>query len=286
MRSVSCRNRGVTAEDPDVQCRSSACRFDISPSAPGIAILRRHLQLRFVARSERRLSFYPSIAALDITPGHKAEAPDTIAQALGDPIDPETVRRCFGCHSTASTVSGTFDPEHAILGVTCEACHGPGVEHVIEMQTAPSQGTAGTIFNPARLSPVDSVDFCGACHRTPVDVAAFMPRHMGVSSIRFQPYRLERSLCWGASGDSRITCMACHDPHKPLVRDLTAYDSQCLKCHAELGIPTSAKLAPACAVGTKECAYCHMPKYEIPWVHGKFTDHFIRVVRSGSSFLE
>jgi len=235
---------------------------------------------------ESRLSYYPGLAGLDITPGHKAAAPSSIAQALGDPIDKETIRRCFGCHSTASTVSGNFDPEHAMLGVTCEACHGPGLQHVTAMETAPGQTAAGTMLNPERLSPVDSVDFCGACHRTRVDVALFMPRHMGISSVRLQPYRLERSLCWGTSGDSRITCMACHDPHKPLVRDSTAYDAKCLKCHAELGSPPSAELAPACNVGAKDCASCHMPKYEIPKVHATFTDHFIRVVRPGSGFAE
>ncbi len=235
---------------------------------------------------ESRLSYYPGLAGLDITPGHKAAAPGSIAQALGDPIDKETIRRCFGCHSTASTVSGNFDPEHAMLGVTCEACHGPGLQHVTAMETSPGQSAAGTMLNPERLSPVDSVDFCGACHRTRVDVALFMPRHMGISSVRLQPYRLERSLCWGTSGDPRITCMACHDPHKPLVSDSTAYDAKCLKCHAGLESPPSANLEPACKVGTKDCVSCHMPKFEIPNVHATFTDHFIRVVRPGSEFPE
>jgi cytochrome c554/c'-like protein len=233
---------------------------------------------------ESRLSYYPGLAGLDITPGHKASAPSSIAQALGDPIDKETIRRCFGCHSTASTVSGNFDPEHAMLGVTCEACHGPGLQHVAAMQTNPDQSAAGTMLNPERLSPVDSADFCGACHRTPVDVALFMPRHMGISSIRLQPYRLERSLCWGAGGDPRLTCMACHDPHRPLVRDSTAYDAKCLKCHAGPESPSSANLQPACKVGTRDCVSCHMPKLEIPNVHATFTDHFIRVVRPSTKF--
>jgi hypothetical protein len=233
---------------------------------------------------ESRLSYYPGRGGLDITPGHKAAAPGNIAQALGDPIDHEVIRRCFGCHSTASTTSGNFDPEHAMLGVTCEACHGPGLQHVAAMQTNPDQSAAGTMLNPERLSPIDSVDFCGACHRTPVDVALFMPRHMGISSIRLQPYRLERSLCWGAGGDSRLTCMACHDPHKPLVTDSVAYDARCLKCHAGPGSTPSANLQPACKVGTKDCVSCHMPKLEIPNVHATFTDHFIRVVRPSAKF--
>jgi Cytochrome c554 and c-prime len=235
---------------------------------------------------ESRLSYYPGLAGLDITPGHKAAAPGNISQALGDPVDHEVIRRCFGCHSTASTVAGNFDPEHAMLGVTCEACHGPGLQHVTAEEIAPDQSSTGAMLNPERLSPVDSVDFCGACHRTPVDVAVFMPRHMGISIIRLQPYRLERSLCWGASGDSRITCMACHDPHKPLVRESTAYDAKCLKCHAEVGSRPSEKLEPACKVSTKDCVSCHMPKFEIPNVHATFTDHFIRVVRPGAKFPE
>jgi hypothetical protein len=221
---------------------------------------------------ESRLSYFTNLAGLDITPGHESKAPPTIEQAMGDQVEPETIRRCFGCHSTASTVSGKFDPEHAMLGVTCEACHGPGLAHVTAMESAQPSVSAGSILSPARLSPVNSVDFCGACHRTPVDVAVSMPRHLGVSSIRFQPYRLERSLCWGAGGDPRITCIACHDPHKPLDRDLGAYDNKCLSCHAtKLEPKTSAKLAHACNVENKNCVSCHMQKIEIPWVHATFT---------------
>jgi hypothetical protein len=235
---------------------------------------------------ESRLSYFPSLAGLGITPGHAAEAPHNIPQALGDPLDPETTHRCFGCHSTESTAAGKFDPENATLGVMCEACHGPGVAHVTAMQISQSQEASGAISNPRQLSPVDSVDFCGACHRTPVDVAVTMPAHLGVSTIRFQPYRLERSLCWGANGDSRITCIACHDPHKPVEHDLTAYDDKCLKCHSQMGTPASPKLASACTIATEECASCHMPKYEIPWVHRTFTDHLIQIVREGAPFRE
>ena len=235
---------------------------------------------------ESRLSYYHSLAALDITFGHNAAAPATISRALGNPVEVETIRRCFGCHSTASTVSGKFDPEHAILGVTCEACHGPGLRHVTAMQASPDQHATGTMLNPRRLAPVDSVDFCGACHRTRVDVAIEMPRHMGISAARLQPYRLERSLCWGNGGDPRITCIACHDPHKPLVRETASYDANCLKCHAESGHQPNAVMGPACPTGKQDCVSCHMPKYEIPWVHATYTDHFIRVVRPGSDFRE
>lgn len=235
---------------------------------------------------ESRLSYFTTLSGLGITPGHSSEAPASAEGAVGDVVDDETMRRCFGCHSTASTVDGIFDPQHATLGVTCEACHGPGLKHVATMKGAQGKQDSTNILNPKGMSPVDSVDFCGACHRTPFDVAIYMQSDLGVASVRFQPYRLERSLCWGVQGDPRITCIACHDPHKPLERSANAYDSACLQCHAASGSATSQESAPACKVATKDCTSCHMPKVEIPAVHATFTDHFIRIVRPNSPFRQ
>jgi hypothetical protein len=86
-----------------------------------------------------------------------------------------------------------------------------------------------TIMNPKYLSASDSVDFCGACHRTWADVAMGMSTNMGAAKVRFQPYRLEMSRCWGAGVDARITCIACHDPHQRLVHELSSYDAKCLR---------------------------------------------------------
>jgi len=235
---------------------------------------------------ESRLSYFNSLQGLDVTPGHDATPPESIERALGNPVDSETLPRCFGCHTTASTIGGVFDPEHATMGITCEACHGPGARHVAAMNAGVDAADDTSMLNPKRMSPVDSVDFCGACHRTPVDVAAFMPSNMGIANVRFQPARLERSLCWGQGGDARITCVACHDPHRPLVREANSYDAKCLACHAPTGVKPSPDRLAGCKVGTRECVSCHMPKYEVRWIHGTFTDHYIRIVKPGTGFRE
>jgi hypothetical protein len=175
-----------------------------------------------------------------------------------------------------------FEPAKATPGVMCEACHGPGAQHVAAMKARDYDHPS--IVNPARLTPADSIDFCGACHRTWSDVAVEMPTYIGNMSLRFQPYRLEKSRCWKESGDARITCIACHDPHQPLVREPAAYDSKCLACH-------SAKVQPlpyttpfhTCKVGTTNCVSCHMPKYEAPQTHARFTDHDIQVVHANGN---
>ena len=136
------------------------------------------------------------------------------------------------------------------------------------------------ILNPARLSPPEMVDFCGSCHRTWWDTVEL--GFTGIASVRFPAYRLERSRCWG-NGDRRLTCVACHDPHRDLVNDASFYDSRCLACHVNGPGAKSDANHPgqACPKSTKQCVTCHMPKYELPGMHLKFTDHQIRVARPG-----
>jgi Cytochrome c554 and c-prime len=235
--------------------------------------------------TEGRLSYYRALGGLDITIGQPADAPLETVKALGQRLNHDATRHCFSCHTTASVTSSIFEPEMATSGLSCEACHGPGGAHVAAARAQRYEQAAASIVNPGHLSPSDSVDFCGACHRTWSDVAMLMPKNAGTFNVRFQPYRLEKSRCWGNSGDVRIACIACHDPHQPLVRASASYDSKCLACHLS---PRHARMpkavAPACKVSTSNCVSCHMPKYEVPQAHASFTDHFIRVVHAGEGF--
>jgi Cytochrome c554 and c-prime len=234
--------------------------------------------------TESRLSYYSALSALDITIGQAADATPDIKMALGHLLTHDTAQHCFSCHTTTAVTSNVFEPEKAIPGITCEACHGPGDRHVAAMTAHHYEQASRTIMNPDRLSPSDSVDFCGACHRTWSDVAMQMPSNIGVASVRFQPYRLEKSRCWGKNGDSRITCIACHDPHQPLVHEPRSYDSKCLTCHRTKGQQQKAAMASACKISTSNCVSCHMPKYEPPQSHTTFTDHYIRIVQAGAGF--
>src|ERR1700723_1542794 len=83
---------------------------------------------------------------------------------------PAKPARCFGCHTTASSIAGRFDTSHLTPGVQCESCHGPGATHVSAMKLGKIEQGRAAIFNPRRLNPTASVDFCGACHRTWADV--------------------------------------------------------------------------------------------------------------------
>ena len=83
---------------------------------------------------------------------------------------------CIHCHATGGRPG--LDPasglmEHTTVsefGIACEACHGPGGEHVASHDTAPNDiresntSSDPTIINPAKLDHELSSEICGQCH--------------------------------------------------------------------------------------------------------------------------
>ncbi len=237
---------------------------------------------------EARVSYFTHMGKLDFTPARALLTPSSIEEAMYRPVPAAEVLRCFACHSTAASIAGAFDEKHLVPGVTCEACHGPGEAHTKAMDNPEtSKASSGrAIFNSAHLSPSDAVDFCGACHGSWWDVK--LAGVKGASTTRSAPYRLVTSKCWGDKGDNRLTCTACHDPHKQLETSATAYDQKCLACHVNAAgaKPTASHPGAACPRATSSCTSCHMPKVNVAEMHADFTDHRIRIVKPGEAFPE
>jgi hypothetical protein len=238
---------------------------------------------------EARVTYFRTLKALGFTPSRDLLAPKDVEEAMDRPVPPGEVKKCFSCHTTASVMGDQFDEQHLIPGVTCEACHGPGAKHVADMkQLVNGNLTAARddIFNSAHLTPNDAVDFCGACHGTWWDVK--LSGTTGPSTTRSAPYRLVTSKCWGKTGDARLVCTACHDPHLQLQTDNASYDHACLRCHntAVGAALTADHPGKACPVAKQDCSSCHMPKLYVKEMHDKFTDHRIRIVHAGEPFPE
>jgi hypothetical protein len=89
---------------------------------------------------------------------------------------------CIQCHATngrrealdvatdnsARRISGTLVTE---FGISCEACHGPGAQHIRVHQNPLARNEQGlprrsdpTIVNPAKLPHDRSAEVCGQCH--------------------------------------------------------------------------------------------------------------------------
>jgi hypothetical protein len=230
---------------------------------------------------ETRVSFFRDIEGLDITIGYPHTTPQTLEEAIGHSQASDSARMCFGCHSTAAVRGRELDLEHLTPGVTCEGCHGPGAEHLHAVQKGDKSDSH--IMNPGKLNPGDLADFCGSCHRSGLQVVVMHSE--GVNTVRFQPYRLSNSRCYDPD-DARISCLACHDPHQTVRRQAAFYDGKCVACHSAAVVSSGEQgtRPKTCPVAKRDCVTCHMPKYDLPGGHFKFTDHMIRVVHPGEPF--
>jgi predicted CXXCH cytochrome family protein len=115
----------------------------------------------------------------------KATPRALLSRELADPSGPTPVNR--------KVFLGTAVEE---LGIACEACHGPGEEHVrrnadpLRRAFLHLGGDADpTIVNPERLSKERSAQVCGHCHgaRLPVDPFEFVLHTMGEKGDPYVP---------------------------------------------------------------------------------------------------
>lgn len=228
---------------------------------------------------ESLVSFYNEPKSLDFTTGAARTVPLSLDAAVGRLLSANEVSSCFSCHATAALNGSQLQLDTFVHGIRCEACHGPGGEHIAKVKAGESG--ARFIFNPGRLNGDElTQQFCASCHRGTSEFAAL--QNMELNNVRFQPYRIFLSKCY--SGDRNISCTACHNPHDSLKEDATYYDNKCLACHSLKGKPAQADAATSCPVADKDCTSCHMPKIEVKTAHFKFTDHYIRIVKPGERF--
>ena len=223
---------------------------------------------------ESRVSYFSELEGLDVTLGAQSSAPADLLEAAGRRMNQADDLACFGCHATNATDKGQMTLERMVPGVRCERCHGPAEKHLAWVtQRDPVPAPMNDL---STLSTEQVSNFCGQCHHTWDQIV--MAGRFDITDIRFQPYRLTESKCYDAD-DARISCLACHDPHREVDAKSGDYDSKCRSCHAG-GKPG----AKTCQVSTKNCASCHMPKLELPGAHHKFTDHRIRIVKAHEAF--
>lgn len=190
---------------------------------------------------------------------------------------------CVFCHNVKARPGydwerARFDTQVAELGIGCEACHGPGDEHVARNHWPQrryylhyTDDADPTIVNPERLPPLQRIQVCGHCH------GQRMPQPME---------RIREFLSQGdpyTAGDdlSRYTTPLSRDTHLPGVdvslrfwKDgtprLSAYEYQgllmsrdfqeggltCQHCHSMHGGDPKGMIEPVMR-GPAACQSCH-----------------------------
>lgn len=232
---------------------------------------------------EHVVSWYPS-AGLGLTLGIDENKKRLSGfDALGERLEHASSMGCFECHVTHLPQNfGRIDEGNMVAGVLCARCHPGGEQHIAAVE----QGDIG-MERWSALSPLDSINRCGECHRRADQLAKVDLDPDRKVLIRFAPVGLAMSACFqhqqGSQGDEgvsvRLDCLTCHDPHRPAESDPRFYTAKCLACHG-----TSQHQAPVCSSQpmTSQCLECHMPKVEVQR-HLLFTDHWIRIRQSPDS---
>ncbi len=226
---------------------------------------------------QHALSWYPSVG---IAPTLGRDVTNTTPlgmAALGQWHDHATATDCLGCHATHVPLNkaGGLQEGGLVQNVSCARCHYDTAQHV-----ARNGATGALLESLSNLSPRESINRCGECHRradqtTPGELIAER-----LDLVRFAPIGLTQSPCFkgqdllGSDAPPvRLDCVSCHDPHGPLTNDPTTYRNVCLTCHdGEKAFAGHCRSQSR----TSDCLSCHMPTVETD-PNLRFTDHWIRI---------
>ena len=137
------------------------------------------------------LSFYAPSKTWELSPGYVADDPGftrliTTGCLVCHNGQPDPVFNRQGQYHDGMYKNPPF--RFGELGISCEACHGPGALHVKEMQTkkgrvlGPNEVDT-SIVNPAKLSPKLEDDICRNCHQAG-DAVVLYP---GKNDLDFRP---------------------------------------------------------------------------------------------------
>ncbi len=177
--------------------------------------------------------------------------------------------QCIFCHTTGfekgyQEATDTYDTRWAEMGVSCEACHGPGSRHAAARRDGGADPWVGR--DPDLLLAA-----CGACHSRRVERApwtpgmrfldAFEPELFDTDAyypdgqVREELYELTsfQSSRMYAEG---VRCWNCHDAHADGTREQG--NDTCLGCH-ERGYGEAAHTHHPTGTPGATCAGCHMP---------------------------
>ncbi|MCC4116864.1 tetratricopeptide repeat protein [Aromatoleum toluclasticum] len=231
---------------------------------------------------------------------------------------------CASCHSTRlrknhDLATDSFRSTWSDIDVACEACHGPGADHVAWTRrddsgraADPGRGFVLRLANGREFSWDSATqriatprgdasgarrqnDVCFACHarrqelaRDPAPGRPFLDDYLP-TLIEPGTYLADGHIDgevfeYGSFMQSRmqqagVACTNCHDPHTLELK--RPGNALCAQCHRPEAFDTPAHHRHAAASEAAQCVSCHMPAKTYMGVDRR-RDHAFRVPRSAA----
>jgi Tfp pilus assembly protein PilF len=226
---------------------------------------------------------------------------------------------CAECHSTNlrknyAPDTDTYQTTWSEISVGCEACHGPGSEH-IKWAELPEMGRPETendalVVKTSGLTSREQIELCAPCHSRRMSLGDNPHRNVdfldyAIPQLLLEGYYfpdgqiLEEVYVYGSFMQSKmyareVRCSDCHDVHS--TRRIREGNGLCLQCHraaiydskdhhfhkkkGEEGEPIKAETGEVLfEVGSgAECEQCHMPGRHYMGIDYR-PDHSFRIPR-------
>jgi len=211
---------------------------------------------------------------------------------------------CADCHSTNVkqnyiAAADSFNTTYSSINVSCEACHGPGGDHVYfmnsdEAQNATSKRISEDLFLGKNTAQQAEINSCASCHSLRQKLTNNYP-HTGNFMDHFDPqiphppnYFADGQIkgevyVYGSFLQSKmyksegVQCNDCHEPHSLELKANVTDNSLCMQCHASSYDSREHHFHEPNTTAS-QCINCHMPGRYYMQVDFR-RDHSFRIPR-------
>lgn len=185
---------------------------------------------------------------------------------------------CSDCHSTNvrknyNPDTKGYDTKFALINVNCEACHGPGKQHVDEAsRMGQDYKASGNMQMTVNTPPKELVDQCARCHMRREQISEYfnfegtMLDHYFPQLIDDRLYFadgqiLDEDYVYGSFIQSKmyqnnVMCTNCHDSHSLALK--FEGNDLCLQCHVPENYNTPKHHFHEVNSESGQCINCHM----------------------------
>ncbi len=210
---------------------------------------------------------------------------------------------CADCHSTQLEEnyipeSDSFHTTWSSINVSCEACHGPGKQHVEFMRSekageASQERIRKDLDLTGGSSQIQQIEKCARCHALREKLVDYfdhdkefmdhfnpdLPRpemYFADGQIREEVY-VYGSFLQSKMFQQEVECSDCHDPHSLELKANVTDNTLCMQCH-EPSYDTPEHTKHKMNTEASQCINCHMTgRYYMEVDYRR--DHSFRVPR-------